>query len=192
MRGRGTGAGSVRQNVRARRGLYRTPWHVALQTWLDGVGAGERSYTRASRRGADRTDIVMPGKRRHAWMLNVILDTSASMSDDIPAALGALSDFCERAGVDDIRVVQCDTVVTSDEVLSPEALAEFEIGGYGGSDLTPAMQALAEDPRVTACIVITDGDIVYPSEPVPYAVLWALPARCEGHFHPPYGRVVGM
>ena len=36
-----------------------------------------------------------------------------------------------------------------------------------------------------------DGDIVYPSEPVPYAVLWALP-RSAGSFQPPYGRVVTM
>lgn len=192
LRGRGLETGSTRQNVRALRGIYRTPWHVAMQTWLDGVTAGDRSFQRAPRRGADRADIVLPGRKRHAWMLNVVLDTSASMSDDIPAALGALADFCDMAGVDDIRVVQCDTVVTSDEVLSPAALADYEISGYGGSDLTPALQALAEDARVSAAIVITDGDIVYPTEPLPYAVLWALPARCEGSFHPPYGRVVAM
>lgn len=192
MRCRGVEAGSMQKTVQARRGLYRTPWHVALQTWLDGASAGERTFVRASRRGADRPDIVLPGRKRHAWMLNVVLDTSASMSDDIPAALGALADFCAMAGIDDIRVVQCDTVVTADEVLSPSALADYEISGYGGSDLTPALQALAEDPRVSAAIVITDGDIVYPPHPVPYAVLWALPARCEGSFHPPYGRVVAM
>ena len=31
------------------------------------------------------------------------------------------------------------------------------------------MLALADDPRVTAAIVITDGDITYPAEPMPYA-----------------------
>ena len=192
MRGRGLGAGGQQKSVQAKRGLYRTPWQVALQSWLDGAAAGDRTFVRASRRGADRPDIVLPGRKRHAQLLNVVLDTSASMSDDIPAALGALADFCDMAGVDDIRVVQCDTVVTSDEVLSPGALATYEISGYGGSDLTPALLALAEDARVTAAIVITDGDIVYPSEPLPYAVLWALPARCEGGFQPPYGRVVAM
>lgn len=192
LRGRGIAAGGMQQSVDARRGLYRTPWQAALQTWLDGVAAGERSYVRASRRGADRMDVVLPGRKRHASMLNVVLDTSASMGDDIPAALGALADFCDMAGVDDIRVVQCDTVVTSDEVLSPAALSRYEISGYGGSDLTPALAALAEDARVTAAIVITDGDIVYPTAPLPYAVLWALPERCEGSFHPPYGRVVAM
>lgn len=192
MRGRGTEAGSAQQNVRALRGIYATPWQMALQTWLEGVAPGERTFLRPSRRGgAERTDVVTPGRKRYAWILNVILDTSASMSDEIPFALGAIADFCEAAGVDDIRVVQCDTTVTSDETVSPTELAEYEISGYGGSDLTPAMQALSEDPRVTAAVVITDGDITYPPDPQPYAVMWALP-RASSTFQPPYGRIVTM
>jgi predicted metal-dependent peptidase len=113
------------------------------------------------------------------------------MSDEIPFALGAIADFCDVTGVDEIRLVQCDTAVTSDEVLSPSELADYQVSGYGGSDLTPALLALVEDPRVTAAVVITDGDIGYPSEPVPYAVLWALP-RSQTTFQPPYGRVVTM
>jgi predicted metal-dependent peptidase len=191
LRGRGDGAGGSRQNVTARRGLHNTPWHVAMQAWLEGAAPGERTYTRASRRGGEQSDVVMPGRKRYSWMLNVILDTSASMSDEIPLALGAIADFCDMAGVDEIRVVQCDTVVTSDEVLAPAALAEYAISGYGGSDLTPALAALAEDPRVSAAIIITDGDISYPAEPMPYAVLWALP-KPSATFQPPYGRVVTM
>ena len=191
LRGRGAEAGSLQQMVRALRGIYRTPWQMALQTWIEGVAPGERTFMRASRRGNDRVDLVMPGRKRYSWMLNVILDTSGSMSDDIPFALGAIADFCEAAGVDEIRVVQCDTVVTSDKVLSPSELADYQVSGYGGSDLTPALHALGDDPRVTAAIVITDGDISYPSEPVPYAVLWALP-REQTTFQPPYGRVITM
>jgi predicted metal-dependent peptidase len=124
-------------------------------------------------------------------LLNVILDTSGSMSDELPFALGAIADFCEATGVDEVRVVQCDTAVTSDEMLSPAELAEYEMRGYGGSDLTPALTALAEDPRVMAVIVITDGDIGYPQEPVPFAVLWAVPGESTT-FSPPYGRVISM
>jgi predicted metal-dependent peptidase len=191
MRGRGLDPGSSQQQVRALRGIYRTPWQVALQRWLEGVSPGERTFTRASRRGAERTDIVMPGRQRHSMMLNVILDTSGSMSGEIPAALGAIADFCEATGIDDIRVIQCDTAVTSDEMLSPTELAEYEIKGYGGSDLTPALRSLSEDPRVTAAIVITDGDITFPAEPTPYAVLWAVPGETTS-FAPPYGRVITM
>jgi predicted metal-dependent peptidase len=192
MQGRGNDAGGTRQVVDALRGIYSTPWQMALQTWLEGVTPGERTFVRPSRRGADRNDVVMPGRRRHSWMLNVVLDTSGSMSEEIPRALGAIADFCDAAAVDDIRLVQCDTAVTADEVLTPSALAAYEVSGYGGSDLTPAMLALADDPRVTATIVITDGDITYPREPMPYAVLWILPPHSSAGFEPPYGRVVTM
>lgn len=191
MRGRGTVGGGGQQEVRALRGIYATPWQVALQRWLEGAAPGERTFQRASRRGADRTDLVMPGRQRHSMMLNVILDTSGSMTADLPYALGAIADFCEAAGIDDIRVVQCDTEVTADEMLSPVELAEYKIKGYGGSDLTPALLALAKDDRVSAAIVITDGDIGYPPEAMPYAVLWALPAESPT-FAPPYGRVITM
>ncbi len=147
---------------------------------------------RASRRGADHHgDMVLPGRQRSTLMLNVVLDTSASMTADIPLALGALADFCEAVGVDEIRLLQCDAAVTADETLSPAELAEYEVKGYGGSDLTAALLALAEDPRVTAAIVITDGDISFPSDAMPYAVLWAVPGE-NAYFAPPYGRVVSM
>lgn len=192
LRGKGNLPGSDQKNVRALRGLTHAPWQAAMQTWLEGVSPGERTFTRASRRGADDLgDMVLPGRRRHSWALNVVLDTSASMADDIPVALGAIADFSEAAGIDVVRLVQCDMAVTSDEELSPAELAEYAVSGYGGSDMTPAMTALAEDARVTAVVVITDGEISYPPETPPYAVLWALPRSYSG-FQPPYGRVVTM
>ncbi|KAF0137055.1 MAG: hypothetical protein FD152_710 [Xanthobacteraceae bacterium] len=192
MRGKGSAPGGQQQSVRALRGLTYAPWQAAMQTWLEGVSPGERTFTRASRRGADHADdMVLPGRKRHSWILNVVLDTSASMGDDIPVALGAIADFSEAAGIDVIRIVQCDTVVTSDEELSTAELAEYAISGYGGSDMTPALASLAADPRVNAVVVITDGEISYPAEAPPFAVLWALP-RAMASFQPSYGRVVIM
>ena len=192
MKGRGGDMGAAEhQVVSALRGMYRTPWEMSLQRWMESVAPGERTFTRPSRRGADRQDIVLPGRRREAWMLNVILDTSGSMTEEIPRVLGAIADFCDAVAVDQIRVVQCDTAVTSDEMLSPQELADYRVSGYGGSDLGPAMLALADDPRVTACLVVTDGDIEYPAAPMPYGVLWVLPAH-GAQFRPPYGHVVTM
>ena len=62
-------------------------------------------------------------------------------------------------------------------MLSPAELAEYQVHGYGGSDMTPALLTLAEDPRVTSAIVITDGEITYPLSTLPYAVLWAVPGE---------------
>ena len=75
-------------------------------------------------------------------------------------------------------------------VLSPDELAAYQVSGFGGSNLSPAMLALADDPRVTAAVIVTDGDIEYPSEDMPYRVLWVLPAR--GSFAPRYGMVITM
>lgn len=193
MKGRGADAsGGQQQVVTALRGLYRTPWEMALQKWMESVAPGERTFLRPSRRGAPRSDVVLPGRKRESWMLNVVLDTSGSMTDEIPRVLGAIADFCDALAVDDIRLVQCDTTVTSDEVLSPGELADYQVRGYGGSDLTPAMLMLADDPNVTACLVITDGDISYPPQEMPYNTLWVLPAGGNSRFRPPYGHVLTM
>ena len=189
---RGAGAGASRQMVSAFHGLYRPPWELALQRWLESVAPGERTFVRPSRRSAERTDVVLPGRRREGWILNVVLDTSGSMTDEIPGALGAIGSFCDAAAVDQVRLLQCDAAVTADETVAPEELAEREIAGYGGSDLSPAMTHLAEDPHVRAAVVITDGEIAYPREPMPYEVLWVLPPRGNPAFQPPYGRVIAM
>jgi predicted metal-dependent peptidase len=163
-----------------------------LQRWLDSVAPGPRTFYRPSRRGADRTDLVLPGRKREGWILNIVLDTSGSMADVIPRALGAIADFGEAVGVDQLRLVQCDTAVTSDRFLMPGEVGRHQITGYGGSDMSPAMRHLADDPRVEAVVVLTDGDIEYPREPMPYDVLWVLSADGEPSFEPPYGAVIRM
>jgi predicted metal-dependent peptidase len=191
-RGRGADAGTTNQLVTALRGLYRTPWEAALQRWLESVAPGDRTFVRPSRRGADRGDVVLPGRKREGWILNVVLDTSGSMADAIPRALGAIADFCDAVAVDQIRLVQCDTAVTSDLFLSPPEVAQHTISGYGGSDLSPALRHLADDPHVKAVVVLTDGDVEYPEEEMPYDLLWLLPAGGSASFHPPYGTVLTM
>ena len=189
---RGVDGGGQAQIVTALRGIYRTPWEVALQRWLESVAPGERTFARPSRRGADRDDLVMPGRKREGWMLNIVLDTSGSMDREIPRALGAIADFGDAMAVDQVRLLQCDTSVTADDTLSPAELASFQVTGYGGSDLTPAMERLADDPQVRATIVITDGDIAYPQEQMPYQVLWVLTPGSSASFQPAYGRIVMM
>lgn len=192
MKGRGTETGDVTQTVMALRGLYRTPWEIALQKWIESVAPGERTYLRPSRREVAGSDIVLAGRKRESWMLNIVLDTSGSMTDEIPRALGAIADFCDAAAIDEIRLLQCDAAVTGDEMLSPEALANYQVSGFGGSDLSPGMQALAEDARVTAALVITDGDISYPPDEMPYDVLWVVTPGAGNSFNPPYGQVIRM
>jgi predicted metal-dependent peptidase len=163
---------------------------MALQRWLESVAPGPRTYVRASRRGAERTDIVLAGRKREGWILNVVLDTSGSMTNELPRALGAIADFCAAVAVDQIRLVQCDTAVTADQFLTPDELVRYQITGGGGSDLSPALRYLADDARVEAVIVLTDGEITYPPEHMPYSVLWVLSALAPPSFRPPYGTVI--
>jgi predicted metal-dependent peptidase len=168
------------------RSFYRPPWEMALQQWLEAVAPGPRTYARPSRRGADRTDVVLAGRRREGWTLHIVLDTSGSMVSEIPRVLGLIAVFCEGVGVTQIHVLQCDTRVTHDDWVDPEELARYPIAGGGGSDMSPAMRHLAGDPEVEAVLVITDGDISCPSETPPYVVLWALTQ--ESSFDPGYGQ----
>jgi predicted metal-dependent peptidase len=112
------------------------------------------------------------------------------MASEIPRALGAIAQFCDLLAVDTIRLIQCDSEIKSDAILSPDELAVYQVSGFGGSNLSPAMRAFADDPRVSAAVIVTDGDIEYPAEDMPYGVLWVLPVR--GNFAPRYGMVISM
>lgn len=178
--------------VEALRAAFHTPWQLALQRWMDAVAPGDRTYARPSRRGADRTDVVLPGRRREGWTLHIILDTSGSMEDYLPAALGSIAHFCEASGVYEVHLVQCDEAVTRDEWLDPVALSEFKITGLGYSDMRPAMQRLADDPEVTAVLMLTDGYIDILAETPPYQMLWVLLGGYDTSFSPPYGQVMRL
>lgn len=191
--GKGQDAAGAQESMSALRGLYRPPWELALQRWMESMAPGERTYARPSRRGADRTDVVLPGRKRESWTLHIVLDTSGSMALEVPRGLGAIADFCEALGVDRVHLIQCDTAIGSDEVLTPAEVHEWRVTGFGGSDLSAAMNRLAEDREVHAAIVLTDGDIDYPQEHMPYEVLWVLPTwKNPGDFQPRYGKVIGM
>ena len=165
------------------------PWELALQRWLEDAAPGERTFARASRRQGDRSDIVLPGRRREGWTLNLILDTSGSMWEELAKVLGIIAGFCEAIGIAQVRILQCSTGLELDEIVAVESLAGYRMLGGGGSDLRPGFQHLAADAGVDAAVVITDGMILYPAEPMPYAVLWTLVGNYEP-FAPPYGRVI--
>ncbi|HUR53408.1 MAG TPA: VWA-like domain-containing protein [Gemmataceae bacterium] len=169
---------------------YQPPWQLALQHWLDAVTPGPRSFAKPSRRSGDRTDgVILPGRKREGWALHVVMDTSGSMIETLPHILGLLASFCEGAGVGQVHILQCDVGVTADEWLDPAELQSYKVTGFGGSDMSPGMDQLAEDPEVSAVLVLTDGYISFPAEEPPYAVLWGL-VDGWSEFRPTYGTVV--
>lgn len=129
---------------------------------------------------------MLPGRRREGWILDVVLDTSGSMSDVIERALGAIADFCDAVAIKQVRVLRCDAQVTADDLVSPLELARMAVIDHGGSDVTPALDYLASDPQVRVALVLTDGDITFPAGAPPFDVLWVLTAEAaRGRFAPP-------
>ena len=188
----GLAPGGHGEDVDARRGVWRVPPGLALQRWLESVACGPRTYERAARRAAGSPGVVLAGRRREGRLLAVVLDTSGSMVEQLPAALGALADACDALGIDAVRLVQCDATVTSDALVDPAELGRRHLEGWGGSDLSPALRHLAADPEVLAAVAITDGDVMVPDEPLPYELLWLLPPGSTQTFAPPHGRVLHL
>lgn len=189
-RGGGDDSGDWVETIQALKTTYRAPWQLALQRWFDAEAPTERSFARPSRRGAALGDVVLPGRKREGRTMHIVLDTSGSMINDLSLALGVVGAFCEANGVGEVHLLQCDVDVTVDEWIAPEELDHYEIKGFGGSDMSPAMNRLAEDSTVETAIVITDGFIVYPADPLPYQVLWAVLDIWDYEFDPPYGTAV--
>jgi predicted metal-dependent peptidase len=174
--------------IRALDARFRPAWELALQRWIEDIAPGPRSYGHASRRQGDRTDIVVVGRRREGWILNLVLDTSGSMTSEFASILGLLKAFCVSAGVAAVRILQCDDELQADDLIEIDALDQFRVIGLQGSDLSPAMRQLARDPQIEAALVISDGFITYPPEPMPYLILWAIIGNEP--FSPPFGRVL--
>jgi predicted metal-dependent peptidase len=179
-------------DVDAERGAWRVPPGLALQRWIESACAGPRTFERAPRRASPDPDVVLPGRRREAALLVVVLDTSGSMVDALGRALGALADACDALGIDRVRLVQCDAAVTGDELVEPADLTRRRLDGWGGSDMGPALHHLAADPTVRAAVVLTDGEVSVPDERWPYELAWLLPPGASPSFAPPQGRVIRL
>ena len=189
---RGDSPGEKNITVEALKSYYRPPWELALQNWMEFVAPGPRTYFRPSRRGSDRKDVVLPGRKREGWILHIIIDTSGSMIYTIPIVLGAITSFCEHMNVEQVHIIQCDVEVTKDEYIYLDQLKNYTISGLGGSDMSEAMFALGNNPEVEAAIIITDGCIEYPSQPMPYLVLWVQYYPYGDDFNPEYGHIIRL
>ena len=188
--GMGNESGNARQWIESLQAAYQVNWEAAFQKWLESVTRLGHSYARPSRRG-QFADFVLRGHLRDGRTLNIVLDTSGSMRYTLGVVLGAISYSCIQHQVDQVRVLQCDTATTCENWYSPEDLSKFEAFGFGGSDMSDAMYRLASDLEVQYAVIITDGQILYPQEAMPYEVLWVITDLYYApSFSPPYGTVL--
>jgi predicted metal-dependent peptidase len=183
-------------------------WTVVLQHAVSSLRRSGRSFLRPSRRMSALCDangewpdtVTMPGRRiEQAGQLVVVIDTSASVSSAVLARfLGAVASVATAEGIDDVRLMQADAAVTSDEMLhSAELLFKaIAIAGRGGTDFAPALEELEREARRAAqrftVIYLTDLDGRFPAASAVAAldVLWVVPA--EVRRVPPFGRLATM
>ena len=190
--GKGNSPGNQSYTYQALKNHFAPPWQWAMQQWMESTAPSQRTYSRPSRRGQHK-NFVRPGKLRIGYTLHIVLDTSGSMDHVIPKALAVIGSFCKNMNITTIHLIQSDTEVTSDDWVDIGDLDNYEIKGFGGSDMSSAMYLLAEDPEVERIIVITDGDIGYPASPLPYETLWVLTGGSNygyEYFKPGYGKII--
>jgi predicted metal-dependent peptidase len=183
-------------------------WSAVLQHAVSTLHRTDRCYLRPSRRMSALADeqgrwpetVTMPGRRiEQAGELVAVIDTSASVPPGTLARfLGAVASVATAEGIDDVRLVQADAQVTSDERLFAAELLFHEVAmtGRGGTDFGPALAQLSGEARRLGqrftVVYLTDLDGRFPSPEVGLwlDVLWIVPHKVDRL--PPFGRLVEM
>ena len=99
QKGRGRMGGGMSPHVLALRGQLRPAWQQALQRWIESVlRAGERTFARPRGAVPSASTSCCPGASAQSWMLNIVLDTSGSMTDEIPTRPRRHWRFLRRRG----------------------------------------------------------------------------------------------
>lgn len=147
-------------------------------------GAVDFDWTRPSRRqaglgyGIGRP--IAPSYRAPQPRVAVVVDTSGSMSNvELVEAASELNGILEAVGAQ-VTVCACDAAVHElRDVESVQEAVKLFVGG-GGTDMRPALDALAErTPRPEVCIVVTDGAIGDPGPEPAFRVVWVLVGGSE-------------
>jgi predicted metal-dependent peptidase len=180
-------------------------WTVMLQRSVAALARTDRSFLRPSRRQSAiafdegelwPTLVSMPGRKVvPGGRLVAIVDTSGSIAEELIAqALGSICAAATAEGIDEVRLMQADAAVTSDEIVSPADLLmrAIAIKGRGGTTFAPALMQLADEARKTGerftAVYVTDLDGVFPDKKAVRGieVLWVSPVKRPV----PFGRVL--
>lgn len=139
-------------------------------------GATDYTRTRPSRRASAFPGVALPRLARPVLSVAVVIDTSASMDEHfLGLALGEVTGILRAVGVGSGRVtaLTCDAEV---HILGDiTGVADIELRGGGGTDLTlgiDAAIALPARPRVV--VVLTDGYTGWPRTPPPAGLIAVL------------------
>jgi predicted metal-dependent peptidase len=183
-------------------------WTVALQRSVSLLTRTERTWLRPSRRmsaiaehtGGWPEAVTMPGRKVVlAGQLVAVLDTSGSIDEGTLARfLGAVAAAAAAEGLEEVRLMQADSEITSDEVVSPAELLtrQVTVRGRGGTSFIPALGRLIDEARQRverfSVVYLTDLEGMLPrsGDAKVLDVLWVVPRKPRRK--PPFGAVVHM
>ncbi|MEC7827801.1 MAG: VWA-like domain-containing protein [Actinomycetota bacterium] len=131
------------------------------------AGAVDYSYQRPNRRQSFASKIILPNLRAPTPEVSVVLDTSASMNEELLAdALSEIDGLLSTGGIrfESVRVFTCDS-----EAGSPQKVrkaSEIQLIGGGGTDLSQGILAAVQTrPSPDLLLVVTDGGTLWPESP---------------------------
>jgi len=149
----------------------RVDWRKALGAAVRAdvanvAGCVDYSYSRPSRRASVAGNVVLPALRRPVPTIAVVIDTSASMSEEVLGEVVAELDGILRGvgvGRNRVSVLACDTEVHRVQHVS--AARQVQLYGGGGTDMAAGIDAaMALRPTPSVVVVLTDGYTPWPAE----------------------------
>jgi len=152
-------------------------WRSKLGTELrQGIseiaGSVDYSYRRPNRRYSFVPDVVLPSLRSRTPEISIVLDTSASMNQELLGqALSEIDGLLATGGVrfESVRVFTCDSEAGSAQKV--RSASELKLLGGGGTDLVQGISAaLQTRPSPDLLVIVTDGLTSWPHSP---------PAKCR-------------
>jgi len=131
------------------------------------AGAVDYSYGRPNRRYAFVPDVILPSLSSRTPEVSVVLDTSASMSEELLGqALSEIDGLLSTGGIrfESVRVFTCDSEAGSAQRV--RAASELQLVGGGGTDLVQGISAAVRTrPSPDLLVVVTDGWTTWPEAP---------------------------
>lgn len=153
-------------------------WRELLQQFLTKAYGGRREWLPPARRYAGM-GLYLQSRRDVRLEAVLAIDTSGSVSDDLPAFFGELSGLLNAFGNYGLTVLQCDSAIQRVDRFSSESPLpghyRWEARGLGGTDFRPPFDYVREHRLAPKLFLyLTDGLGPAPEKAPPYPVLWVL------------------
>lgn len=175
----------------------RTPWHILLERFMTRLVKAEYSWRRPNRRHV-AGGFYLPSSNKVPQMGEVVVavDTSGSISRELPHFFGHVNRILEVCRPEKIYIMPCDAQVhgvielTVDDLpITMEMVAKRGMArGGGGTDFRPPfrkVEKLGLEPEVL--VYLTDMYGSFPEKPAPYDTIWLSTTK---DMKAPFGTVI--